>query len=495
MANSNLDVTKLKKAVEAQIPLSITTYTLPHEMELYMAEVLAAFLKELGQSFMTEYLVYCMNELVTNAKKANTKRVYFKEKCLDINNPDDYALGMKTFKKDTLSNSKYWLALQKKAGYYIKTVFQVKNSKIRLEIKNNSVLTQFEFMRIHDKIERSKEYQSIEDPFSKLLDDTEGAGLGIIIMILMLRKIGLSDDNFVVFSENGETITRIILPLNISVQEDLSKLSQNLVDLIDNLPQFSENITKIVKLLNNPNSKMSDIARYISNDVALTADLLKLANSAAFSRQRPCTSIHEAVKMVGIKGLQNMLLSIGAIQSLGSSTVEQKMLWNHSSKVAFFSYNLARNYCANCGKVIDDSYVCGLLHDMGRVVFESAHPALLQKFKETCNQKAITTELFEKLTSGTNHAQIGAEIAKKWNFPESIIVSIQYHHSPEEAPEEYKMLTAIVYIANMISHFQEGAIEFYQFDPKILKMINIENKKQLEELSIKLKLAYNHNTK
>ncbi|WP_242457250.1 hypothetical protein [Treponema zioleckii] len=69
-------------AIRAGIPLSITTYTLPHEMEMYMEDVLTAFLQEMEQPQMIEYLKYCLNELITNAKKANTKRIYFKEKKL-----------------------------------------------------------------------------------------------------------------------------------------------------------------------------------------------------------------------------------------------------------------------------------------------------------------------------------------------------------------------------------------------------------------------------
>ncbi len=77
-----LDISKIKMAIRAGIPLSITTYTLPHEMEMYMEDVLTAFLQEMEQPQMIEYLKYCLNELITNAKKANTKRIYFKEKKL-----------------------------------------------------------------------------------------------------------------------------------------------------------------------------------------------------------------------------------------------------------------------------------------------------------------------------------------------------------------------------------------------------------------------------
>ena len=86
----SLDNSKIKMAIRAGIPLSITTYTLPREMADYMEQVLTSFLSELGQEHMGSYLRYCLNELVTNAKKANTKRIYFKEKNLNLFDDSDY---------------------------------------------------------------------------------------------------------------------------------------------------------------------------------------------------------------------------------------------------------------------------------------------------------------------------------------------------------------------------------------------------------------------
>ena len=310
-----VDKKKIEKAIDLGIPLTITTYTLPHEMEVYMGDVLTAFLKELDQSQMIEYLNYCLNELITNAKKANTKRVYFTQKNLDIADPKDYELGLKTFKEDTLNNINYYLQLQKNAGLYVKLILQVRANKIKIEIRNNSNLTVFEYKRIHDKLSRAQQYTCIEDAISQVLDDSEGAGLGLIIMILMLEKIGLTEENFQVLCENGETITRIILPLSEKTQQDISIISAEFVKLIDRLPQFPENISEINRLLSDPNSKMSDIAMHISNDVALTAELLKMVNSAAFALASPCHSIADAVKLVGLRGIRNLLFSIGTVQT------------------------------------------------------------------------------------------------------------------------------------------------------------------------------------
>ena len=290
-------------AIHSGVPLSITTYTLPHDMEIYMSEILTAFLQELGQEHMIQYLVYCQNELITNAKKANTKRVYFKEKGLDITNEDDYNRGMENFKADTLENISHYLDLQKKAGLYVNLLLQVRNNKIKMEVHNNSNLTVFEYKRIHDKLARAEMFDSVEDALFQLLDNSEGAGLGLVIMILMLKKIGMEANCFQTLCENGETITRIILPLSKATQSEIDTVTEEFENSINDLPQFPENIQKLNRLLSDPDSRLSDIALQISNDVALAGELLKQVNSAAFSLAKPCSSIPEAVKLVGTRGI------------------------------------------------------------------------------------------------------------------------------------------------------------------------------------------------
>ncbi len=481
---------KIRKAIETEAPLLITTFTLPHEMELYINEVVSCFLRELNQEYIIQYILYCVNELTSNAKKANTKRIYFQEKNLDINNETQYKIGMQNFKQETLDNINHYLLLQKERGLYVKVLIHKRNKKMKIEIKNNSPLTVFEYKRIHDKIARAGKYETVEDAFSQILDSSEGAGLGIIIMILMLRKIGLSEESFQFFTENGETTTRIILDLNISYQKQLNVASAEIVNSINNLPHFPENIQRINNLLNNRNTKLSDIASQISTDLTLTTDLLKLVNSPAFALNSPCQSILKAVQLVGTRGIKNLLFSLGSMQNLTNTTKENNKLWAHSNKVAFFSYNLARSLCGSQREVVDDSYVCGLLHDMGKVIFYNIHQDNIKQFSEICTKKNIPTSLFEQICSGVNHGEIGAMIAEKWNFPIVISQSIRFHHNPEAAPEEYKSLCEIIYLANIIANFSEGKLDIHQLDTSILKKYNLDSLESLEKITKKLTNAY-----
>jgi putative nucleotidyltransferase with HDIG domain len=480
-SQTTVDIAKIQKATRMGIPLSITTYTLPHEIELYVAEVLTHFLAEINQERLKDYLIYCINELSTNAKKANTKRVYFAEKKLNINDSQDYETGMKNFKEETLSNIDYYLKLQKEAGLYVKIIMQIKGSDIIVEIRNNSEMTKTEYKRVFDKIARSQQFTSLEEALSQVLDESEGAGLGLVIMILMLKKVGLDDKNYDIMVENGETITRIVMPIETKAQEQIDSLTDDIVSYIDTLPQFPENISQIERLLNDPSSKLSTIASHISNDVALTTDLLKLVNSAAFALSKKCTSITEAVKLVGLRGIKNLLFSVGTIQILGCTTEEQKELWEHSYKTAFFSYNLARNFLHN-RIVMEDAYVCGLLHDLGKIIFSIMHPDFLKKIQSFKTEHDIPDKVFDSLLSGINHPEIGAALADKWNFPTSLITSIRFHHCPEKAPEEYRVLASTVCLADLMIHYMAGDIEFYQVDPNLLRAFGITSEAHLKKI-------------
>ena len=486
----NIDNEKIKTAIRTGVPISIKTYTLPHDMEVYMGEILTLFLTELNQPHMIQYLTYSLNELVVNAKKANTKRIYFQEKNLDIFSLDDYNIGMKTFKNDTLNNIKYYLQKQKDAGLYVKLILQIQNNTIKIEVKNNSKITPFELERINQKLAQAKQFDSIQDALTTVLDDSEGAGLGLVILILMLEKIGMTKENFQTITNETETITRITLPLSEEIQNEINTISEEFSNAIQDLPQFPQNIEKLNKLLDSDDSKISEIANQISNDVALTGELLKTVNSAAFALQTPCSSISDAVKMIGTRGIKNMLYSIGSLNIFAAQTKKNEDLWKHSYQVAFYSYNLAKNLCKNNSLVIEDSFVCGLLHDMGKVIFETNCPEYIDNVKKICKDKITSLDLFEKIISGVNHGEIGAKIAEKWNFPESIINVIRFHHSPGNAPEAAKTLTTIIYIADLMVHYHNSDIQYSQIDKNILKQFNITCESQFQQIAEKLKNVF-----
>ncbi|MDR2079648.1 MAG: HDOD domain-containing protein [Treponema sp.] len=476
-----VDETKVKKAVQSGIPLSITTYTLPHEIEIYIERVIETFLRQIDREDLQTYIVYCVQELAMNAKKANTKRIYFMERGLDLTNPTDYKEGMSSFKEDTLANIGHYLKLQKEKGLYIRLILQIKQNIIHIEVRNNVAIIKTELIRIHDKLVRSRQYDTLEDALDQVLDDSEGAGLGLVILVQMLKKIGLDEDSFDITSNEKETIARILIPMDNVLVENLSSLSASIVDNVNSLPQFPENILQIQKLIKDPKAEITSIAQKISMDPAITADLLKIVNSAQYMLSKKVDSIAEAVKMVGIRGIKNLLYSYGTQKILGEESAEKKALWEHSYKTAFYAFNLIKNFRKDLN-VLDDAYVGGILHDMGKIVFANAHPDLMAHIRQFCDQKALPPATFENLAAGMNHAAIGALIAEKWNFPEALIIAIRYHHDPRSAPEKYRTLADTVYLANMFCEYEKGGVNFDQFDQAVLESFGITTKKQIDSL-------------
>jgi putative nucleotidyltransferase with HDIG domain len=476
-----VDAAKIRKAVQSGIPLTITTFTLPHEIEVYIEQVLGTFLQQVDQEKLKDYIVYCVQELTVNAKKANTKRVYFAERGLDLNNQEDYKIGMATFKEDTLNNIAHYLQLQKDKGLYIKLIFQVKKNIIYIEVRNNIAITKTELVRIHDKLARSRQYDNLEDALSQVMDDTEGAGLGLVILVLMLKKMGLDEDCFDVMGTEKETIARIIVPLEKTRLENLSDLSKTIVENVHSLPQFPDNILLVQQMISDPKSELTDIARQISMDPALTADLLKIVNSAQYMLAKKVDNISEAVKLVGMRGIKNLLYSYGTQKVLGDDTSEKRQLWEHSYKTAFYAYNLAKNFKKN-NNLLDDVYVGGILHDMGKIIFANVHPDLLEKIKGFCSDKGLPASTFEDFAAGMNHAEIGAKVAEKWNFPEHLVHAIQFHHDPTVAPPEERDLVFTVYLANMMCEYENGNVSFDQIEPLVLDSFGITSKIQIDTL-------------
>ena len=414
--SSEIDLSQIKRAAHNAVPLTFKTYTMPHETEIYLDKVLESFLSELGQEKLKEPLSYCLRELAVNAKKANTKRVYFLEKGLDLNNDRDYENGMKTFKSETFDNIQHYLQKQKELGFYIKVIFQTKGKTLSIMVKNNAEINKKEQIRVFDRLARSRAFASLEEAFATVLDSSEGAGLGIVILVLMMKKIGLTEDCFAIDAEDGETVATLTVPFSEVHLEQLETLTQTIVREIDTLPQFPDNIMNLQRLISDPDAEISEIAREISVDPSMTADLLKLVNSAQFMLPKRVDNIVEAVKLVGFKGVRNLLYSYGTQKVLGEKYSEMRSIWQNSYRCAFYAYILAKSFKRK-KEILDDVYVGGILSDLGQIVIASLHPELLDRINKLCKEKGIPSRMLEDFSIRAQPRRGGSADRKKVEFP------------------------------------------------------------------------------
>jgi putative nucleotidyltransferase with HDIG domain len=382
---------------------------------------------------------------------------------------------MARFKQDTLDNICHYLELQKKQGLYIKISLFVGRDSCKVEVRNNSVITRAELIRISDRLTRSDQFKSIDEAFATVLDDSEGAGLGIVMMVMMLHKMGMSADNFDIEATDNETVARLSIPFDKALSEDISWMTGAIVSRVNSLPHFPENITRIQKVIDDPSLEMSAVVQAVSTDPALTADLIKTVNSAQYMLPKRVDNIAEAVKLMGLRGIKNLLYSYGSQKLLGDNSDAQARLWEHCNKTAFLAYAIVDKFVADKKAVIDDVYVGGMLHDMGKIIFSREHPALYEELLGFCRERNIPDITLEDLASGMNHAEIGALIAEKWDFPENLIAAIRYHHDPRSA-KKHQTFVNIVYLANIFAMISENRADFEQIDTDILTDFGIEGR-------------------
>lgn len=224
---------------------------------------------------------------------------------------------------------------------------------------------------------------------------------------------------------------------------DLVKGSVRLVSL-------PEIYTKVVQVLEDPASSMADIGRVISQDPALTARLLRIANSPYYGFPSRIDSIPRAVTVIGAVNLRELVLiaSVGdVITRIASNLMDMTAFWRHSTYCGVAARALGRK----CGIVsVDALFVAGLLHDVGRLLIltklpEMARGAYLRPLDERQRLCEVEREIL-----GFDHGEVAGELLRAWALPESICDAVQYHHEPSRA-RTAPLTAAVIHIADALA--------------------------------------------
>lgn len=168
------------------------------------------FLKKINYDKVYNLLCLCLEEIISNSVKANVKRAYFLLHNLDITKHEEYEKGMKDFKEQGIGNikDKKFIEQVNQLGLYVKMYFKISNDSLFITTRNNSVISKEELERINKRLKIS-ENKSPEDIFMNSIDQTEGAGLGIIMIKKIMSQISKSTDCFSISATETETITAL----------------------------------------------------------------------------------------------------------------------------------------------------------------------------------------------------------------------------------------------------------------------------------------------
>ena len=219
--------------------------------------------------------------------------------------------------------------------------------------------------------------------------------------------------------------------------------------LINAFPGMPGAAVKLLALVDDPDVSVDRIEGILRHDPGLTANILKLANSAYFGIPSKVGSVRQAVILLGLKRMIQMVIAScmsaimdKAVPGYGLSPGE---LWRHSIAVSVAAECLVKELNLDAAEEI---FTAALLHDVGKLVLGDFVQDDYLKIQKALSQ-GISFEIAENIVLGTDHADVGARILSKWSIPYSIIKAVRWHHAPESADGADTMLD-IVHVANML---------------------------------------------
>lgn len=220
---------------------------------------------------------------------------------------------------------------------------------------------------------------------------------------------------------------------------------------IQDMPPLSISVSKIVELSKNPKVDAKMLNDIISVDPVLTGKVLKLINSAYYSLPNKVTSLIRAIVMLGINTIKNLVISTGVVsamkQKYTTTALDLESFWRHSLGVGVMAKYFAQKQNID-PKLIEEFFVAGLLHDIGKIPFNSVIADTYLEVIQYSKMKSLPICEVETRFLEINHSELGLRIANLWKLPSTLRESIAHHHTFSEVSTEQQKLVATVCLAN-----------------------------------------------
>jgi putative nucleotidyltransferase with HDIG domain len=229
------------------------------------------------------------------------------------------------------------------------------------------------------------------------------------------------------------------------------KISKRILKSIQTLPPFPATIQKVMALAGDPDSSLTELVAVVRFDQAITANILRICNSAYFGLRRPVDNVNDAIMYMGKKNVLRAVMTAGLSRYFRTQKgydVKGGDLWEHAVAVA-----LMAQICAAKMSRPDDPrlFTAAILHDIGKMVLGEFVHESWQKIQELVEKQRYSFLEAEEEVIGVNHAELGGEVARIWKFPDEILKAIAFHHRPDLLADN-DTVPWIVYLANQVCH-------------------------------------------
>lgn len=257
-------------------------------------------------------------------------------------------------------------------------------------------------------------------------------------------------------------------------------LLEKIFSKVDQIPTFPKVAQRALELLRDENVDYRKLEEVIKTDPGIAANFLKIVNSALYALPRKVESIAQAFLFLGVDQIKFILLSavIGKYfdKEMIGYGVSAKTIWLHSIACGIAGELLAKRIGAS-ESFMERVYLACLLHDIGKIVLDLYTKIEVEHFKNIIKENPEWSFMqVEWLVLGVDHGLVGAELLKRWEFPEDVVFSVRAHH--DDSLMVQRKLSAIVALANAIANligFYSGIDSFYySLHDDLLKFLGIK---------------------
>ncbi len=223
----------------------------------------------------------------------------------------------------------------------------------------------------------------------------------------------------------------------------------------EELPTLPTVASQLITLTSREDATLSDIADLISQDISISAKVLKVSNSAFYSFPQQIGSIHQAVSILGTNAVRSLVLSFSFLSIKSGAKASQfnfEQFWQRSLSRAV-SAKLILEKVKNADT--EEIFISSLLQNLGELIFARTFPEKYDQVLAKNQEDDLSIVEAEETILGSNHCYIGFEVAKNWGFPEVLLFPILYHHSPDEYEGndvKIRQTVSAVYLSDVLSH-------------------------------------------
>jgi HD-like signal output (HDOD) protein/CheY-like chemotaxis protein len=233
---------------------------------------------------------------------------------------------------------------------------------------------------------------------------------------------------------------------------------RRIVGAVGELPCLPRTAAALMRELENPDVPVCRIGQIVGQDVAISAKVMQLSNSAFFGRSQTVTTIPHAVSVLGIEVLKQLVIAAEVFRAFQPRRhVEGYVLdgiQSHSHKVAAIAARLPLPKA-----VVPTGAIAALLHDAGKLVLASRVPLECERIRRLTIGGRLSWHAAEEQVLGVSHAGVGAHLLALWGLPGAVVSAVERHHRPAVEPGDDPPFgpPAAVYFANLLAHEREPA--------------------------------------